>query len=114
MPSCQMWEIREQFSDPDNYICRNQLQLLTDRVICPRETEEQICSQILEKCEKSEVVVVGDFNFPLIDWESVRARGSDGEQFISCVQKGFLRQYVDNPTREEDNLDLVRGNEPGQ
>eukprot|EP00061_Rhincodon_typus_P009172 g32448.t1 len=57
----------------------------------PRETEEQICSQILEKCENSRVVVVGNFNFPLIDWDSLRARGSDGEQFVSCVQEGFLR-----------------------
>eukprot|EP00061_Rhincodon_typus_P010747 g35270.t1 len=80
----------------------------------PRDTEEQICNQILERCEKSRVVVVGDFNFPLIDGDSLRARGSDGEQFVRCVQEGFLRQYVDNPTREETILDLVLGNEPAQ
>eukprot|EP00061_Rhincodon_typus_P001422 g14754.t1 len=80
----------------------------------PWETEEQICHQILEKCDRSKVVVVSDFNFPLIDWECLRARGSDGEQFVRCVQTGFLRQYVDNPTRGEAILDLVLGNEPGQ
>eukprot|EP00061_Rhincodon_typus_P004970 g23850.t1 len=33
--SCQMWEIREQSSVRDNYICRkcDQLQLLTDHVV---------------------------------------------------------------------------------
>eukprot|EP00061_Rhincodon_typus_P004208 g22004.t1 len=82
--------------------------------ISRRETEELISSQILEKCEKSMVVVVGDFNFPPIDWDSLRAKGSDGEQFVSCVQEGSLRQDVDNPTREETILDLVLGNEPGQ
>ena len=54
-----------------------------------------------------------DFNFPHIDWESLTARGSDGEQFVRCVQ-GFVIQYVDNPTREGAILDLVSGNEPGQ
>eukprot|EP00061_Rhincodon_typus_P019076 g48527.t1 len=80
----------------------------------PWETEEQICSQILEKSEKSRVVVVGDFDFPIIDRDSLRTRVLDREQFVRCVQEGFLRPYVDNPTREEAILDLVLGNEPRQ
>ena len=58
---------------------------------------------------------MGDFNFPNIDWNLPRVRGLDGEEFVRCVQEGFLTQYVDKPTRGgEAVLDLVLANEPGQ
>ena len=58
--------------------------------------------------------MVGDFNFPYIDWDSLSARGLDGAEFVRSIQEGFLKQYVDSPTREGAILDLVLGNEPGQ
>ena len=79
-----------------------------------RDVEEQIGKQILERCDNNRVVVMGDFNFPNIDWNIPRVRGLDGEEFVRCVQEGFLTQYVDKPTRGEAVLDLVFGNEPGQ
>jgi len=80
----------------------------------PREVEERICQEILDMCRKNRVVVVGDFNFPGIDWKVLRAGGLDGEEFVKCVLEGSLEQYVDSPTREGAILDLVLGNEPGQ
>ena len=79
-----------------------------------REIEEQICRQILARCKSNRVVVVGDFNFPYIDWDSLSARGVDGAEFVRSVQEGFLKQYVDSPTREGAILDLVLGNEPAR
>ena len=79
-----------------------------------REVEEQIGKQILERCSNSRVVVMGDFNFPNIDWNIPRVRGLDGEEFVRCVQEGFLTQHVDKPTRGEAVLDLILANEPGQ
>ena len=59
------------------------------------------------------VVVVGDFNFPLLTGTHL-VRGVDGAEFVRSIQEGFLKQYVDSPTREGAILDLVLGNEPGQ
>ena len=33
---------------------------------------------------------MGDFNFPNIDLNLPRVRGLDGEEFVRCVQEGFL------------------------
>eukprot|EP00061_Rhincodon_typus_P001962 g16260.t1 len=79
-----------------------------------REIEEQICRQILTRCKSNRVVVVGDFNFPFIDWDSLGAWSSDGAEFVTSIQEDFLKQYVDSPTRKGAVLDLVLGNEPCQ
>jgi len=55
-----------------------------------REIEEHICQQILARCKSNRVVVVGDFNFPYFDWDSVSARGGDGAEFGRSVQEGFF------------------------
>ena len=77
-----------------------------------QEIEEQICRQILARCKSNRVVVVGDFNLPYINWYSLSAWGVDGAEFVRSTQEGFLKQYVDSPTREGAILDLVLGNEP--
>ncbi|XP_062901339.1 uncharacterized protein LOC134345105 [Mobula hypostoma] len=79
-----------------------------------RDTEEQIGRQILERCKNNRVVIMGDFNFPNIDWHLISSKGLDGAEFVKCVQDGFLSQYVDRPTRGNAILDLVLGNKPGQ
>ena len=79
-----------------------------------REVEEEIAKQIMDRCGGHRVVIVGDFNFPNIDWNLCRSNSSDGAVFVQCVQEGFLTQYVDRPTRGGATLDLVLGNEPGQ
>eukprot|EP00061_Rhincodon_typus_P000838 g12933.t1 len=57
---------------------------------------------------------MGDFNFLNIDWNLLSANSLDGEDFVRCVQEGFLTRYVDTLTTGEAILDLVLGNEPGQ
>ncbi|XP_067904856.1 uncharacterized protein [Heterodontus francisci] len=79
-----------------------------------RDTEEQIGRQILERCRSNRVVVMGDFNFPNIDWNLLSANSLDGADFVRCVQEGFLTQYVDSLPSSQPMLDLVFGNEPGQ
>ena len=41
------------------------------------------------------MIIVGDFNFPNIDWDSHSIRELDGGKFVNCVQEEFLIQYVD-------------------
>ncbi|XP_062920044.1 uncharacterized protein LOC134354760 isoform X1 [Mobula hypostoma] len=79
-----------------------------------RELEEQICREIADNCRKQKVVVVGDFNFPHVDWDSHTVRGLDGLEFVKCVQESFLNQYIEVPTRGDAILDLLLGNELGQ
>ena len=80
----------------------------------PKSVEEGICRGILDRCRKNRVVVVGDFNFPGVNWRGPRAGGTEGEEFVNCVMEGSLEQYVTSPTRGGAILDLVLGNEPGQ
>eukprot|EP00061_Rhincodon_typus_P009258 g32627.t1 len=79
-----------------------------------QEIEERIRRQFLERCKKSRVVVVGDFNFPYIDWDTIHTRGLDVAEFVRTIQEDFLPQYVVSPTREGVILDLVLGKEPNQ
>lgn len=65
-------------------------------------------------------ILVGDFNFPSIDWQvwstvTSNAKGS-GKKFLSCLRKNFLMQFVDQPTRARGTqtphiLDLIISNE---
>ncbi|KAK3090353.1 hypothetical protein FSP39_011129 [Pinctada imbricata] len=59
-------------------------------------------------------LIIGDFNYPLINWESVSAcnENSDEEEFINCLNDNYLFQHVTKPTRwrgsEKPNLlDLI-------
>ena len=79
-----------------------------------RELEEQISREIADSCKKHKVVIVGDFNFPHINWDSHTVKGLDGVEFVKCVQENFLHQYIEVPTREDAILDLLLGNELGQ
>ncbi|XP_069768195.1 uncharacterized protein [Narcine bancroftii] len=82
----------------------------------PRKLEEQICREIMYMCENHKVVIMGDFNFPHIDWDTHTVRGLHGLEF-DCVLNVFdciLNQLVEELTRDGVILDLLLGNELGQ
>ena len=64
------------------------------------ELEVQMCKEIADICSKHKVVIVGDFNFPHVDWEAHSVKGLDGVEFVKCVQDSFLQQYIEVPTRD--------------
>ncbi|XP_069796955.1 uncharacterized protein [Narcine bancroftii] len=74
-----------------------------------QDLEEQICREIVDICDKHRVVIMGDFNFPHIDWETHSVKGLDGLEFVKCVQDSFLQQYVVGAV-----LDLLLANGMGQ
>ncbi len=88
-------------------------------------TDENNCklrSLITEATTKgfSHILIMGDFNYPTIDWNTWRTRGdntsSDEFLLIENIQDNFLFQHVDRPTRwrgtdEPHLLDLVLTNE---
>ena len=57
-----------------------------------------------------EVVVVGDFNLPGIDWEGLYSESAGERVVLEAIQAKFWSQFVDFATHEDGNiLDIVLG-----
>ncbi len=68
----------------------------------------QICSLLY---------IVGDFNLPMIKWDScstsdTRSHDKVEEKFLDFIDRHFLMQMVTEPTRGDNVLDLVLTNRP--
>ena len=64
----------------------------------------------------SHVLVVGDFNFPDIDWNTWNSRDRFCQEFIESLRDSYLEQMVEKPTRFRINqnpsvLDLILVND---
>ena len=59
----------------------------------------------------NDAIIVGDFNCPNIDW-SWPAGDPEGTRLIGLVEDEFLSQAVNQPTRENNILDLVMATDP--
>ena len=59
----------------------------------------------------SNIVVVGDFNFPHIDWNSINISCNQAAKLKLLTQHLFLCQYVKTPTRNENILDHIFSND---
>ena len=53
------------------------------------------------------VCIVGDFNIPCIDWTDNTATDSLGDYLLDFVNELGLHQFVHEPTREHNILDLI-------
>ncbi|XP_050792311.1 uncharacterized protein LOC127042868 [Gopherus flavomarginatus] len=56
---------------------------------------------------KGKCVIMGDFNFPDIDWRTSACKNNRGQIFLDVIADGFLHQVVEVPTRGDAILDLV-------
>ncbi|CAM4590660.1 unnamed protein product [Lepidochelys kempii] len=52
-------------------------------------------------------VIMGDFNFPDIDWRTSASNNNRAQIFLDAITDGFLHQVVAEPTRGDVILDLV-------
>ncbi|XP_070560220.1 uncharacterized protein [Ptychodera flava] len=68
-------------------------------------------NDLIVKAALKDVIIVGDFNFPGIDWPT-QLSDKHGEDFMDTIQDNFLVQYVDFPTRGNNCLDLILSNVP--
>ena len=76
-----------------------------------RDNDADLCQWIREV--KGDDLVVGDFNFPGIDWDSGCA-DSRGRPFYEACSDAFLTQHVEEATHLSGNtLDLVLSANPG-
>jgi len=91
-------------------VCDNGKQLTMYLVYrSPNSTAEatENLVKLIKKAEKN-VVFIGDFNYPTIDWENGTSRGRQAEEFRGAVEEKLLTQMVDFPTHKKGNiLDLV-------
>jgi hypothetical protein len=54
-----------------------------------------------------QVLIMGDFNFPHINWSNLESNDKSSEQFLDLIQDCYLTQHVLVPTRGNNILDLV-------
>ena len=66
---------------------------------------------LINRVSKEEVVIMGDFNFPELDWGRANSIG-DSHPFIECMSNNFLTQLVEEPTRDKNYLDLILCSDP--
>ena len=71
----------------------------------PLEDLKLALNQILLR----ELILVGDFNLPFIDWSNARAleTSANYELPVENLQDNFLTQLVKSPVRENNVLDLL-------
>lgn len=85
-----------------------------------RPPRRQACStlQLIQYLSSSldpkvPTILLGDFNFPSIDWSSLTASTQFGQkEFLSFISTKGFNQFVTFPTRNNNVLDLVFCNEP--
>jgi endonuclease/exonuclease/phosphatase family metal-dependent hydrolase len=75
-----------------------------------KEIEELF--KVLQMAAKGEVLIMGDFNYPGINWETFESN-NHGQAFRDLVMENFLIQHVREPTRESNVLDLVLSSNDG-
>jgi len=58
------------------------------------------------------LLLMGDFNYPDIDWSISHGGSVNSQRFVDCIDEGFLMQHVLDCTCNGAILDLVITNEP--
>jgi ribonucleases P/MRP protein subunit RPP40 len=61
---------------------------------------------LIDRASNDNVVIMGDFNFPELDWSRPETI-DESHPFVECLSNNFLSQAVEQPTRENNYLDLV-------
>ena len=67
---------------------------------------EKICSSI-DSVDSQDMILVGDFNFRDIQWNTGEATSRASQQFVSTLQDNFLTQMIREPTRDKYINDLL-------
>ncbi|KAK6491568.1 hypothetical protein HHUSO_G3663, partial [Huso huso] len=71
---------------------------------------ENLYASIKKISKEGDTLIMGDFNFPNINWDHMTSDNSSDMGMIELVQDCFLSQTVNAPTRYNSCLDLVLTN----
>ena len=57
--------------------------------------------EVLAELRDDRVLLMGDFNFPGVDWVTgdCQRASPEGSMFVDCLEDNFYEQYVKEPTR---------------
>jgi len=86
----------------------------SNRNIVGSDNDSYLC-QLLRDVSKKHFLLMGDFNYPNIDWHHCTITdlaSSDCKSFVESFNDCFLTQHVSKPTRGNSVLDLVISREP--
>ena len=76
-----------------------------------RDNDDALVKWVKEM--RGQNVMIGDFNFPDIDW-SAGSAGAKGREFYDATVEMFMQQHVEEPTHKSGNiLDLVLCDQEG-
>ena len=75
---------------------------------CPSSNKlsDEALFELISKASCDKIMLLGDFNFSELDWKKPETL-DDSHSFLKCINDNFLVQHVDEPTRENNILDLV-------
>jgi hypothetical protein len=76
-----------------------------------KEEEVEKLFQDIEKHSTGDTIIMGDFNYPDINWVAGNSTGDGANKFMELIQDCFLHQHVFVPTRGGAILDLVLSTE---
>ena len=104
-----------------------QTNIVVATVYRPPASETQGFLKVLQKIretidasatEQPDMIIMGDFNFPNIVWDSMMIKGGttesqvQGRALLDFMDYMALEQYIKQPTRQMNILDLLLVNEP--
>lgn len=74
-----------------------------------QELDVEMVKEIETACcnREKDLVIMGDFNFPNIHWDSLSNIDHRSSVFVNCILDNFLSQVVHEPTRDAALLDLI-------
>ena len=78
-----------------------------------KELDVEMVKEFKTACSNKakNTVIMGDFNFPDIKWDSFSFTDERSSIFVNCILENFLNQVVHEPTRHAALLDLLLTNE---
>ena len=77
-----------------------------------REEEQALFRDITSfSASNNPIMIMGDFNYEHIDWESLQAECINSDLFLETVSDALLIQHVEDNTRGSRLLDLVFSSE---
>ena len=68
--------------------------------------------ELIKELQPKNFVIMGDYNYPDIDWENNIGVTNSSKEFLECLEDGFLTQHVKEPTRGPACLDLIISKDP--
>ena len=63
--------------------------------------------QLIRELQPHNFLLMGDFNYPDIDWVNNDGVRPNSRMFLECLEDGFLTQHIKEPTRGQACLDLI-------